>query len=429
MNENFEKIIEEAKKVSLRKEEKTKIREFLLSFIKENPILPKGGVVIKDMGFRLKGQETQSSWSNILVNSFKLVIKPMPLAILLIIAVSGGVSFASGSALPGEPLYPVKINFNEEVRSMLTFSTEAKADFETQRLNKRIEEAEELAIKGKLDSKIRAQIESSFEDHSEQINKEIQKLEAQGNLEASAKINSKFEASLKAHERILEEILEEIDEVRTEIKTNLNPLSLKVKQEAKIASESKVRVGEIISGKVRASEEAKTEAEISAQSRLKAAEKKITESKKFIERAKKLLNQEAVIEAEAKIQAAEDAMLEGKAKIETGDLNGALFSFQEAFSLAQEAKVLAKARTDLRINIRLESRDDRQNNRVEENNQNNREENLDNGRNDTENDQNQNQDNGQNKNQDGSGDSDSSIDIEIDSEIKVNPDGKIKLNL
>jgi tetratricopeptide (TPR) repeat protein len=331
MTGKFEKLIEEAKRVSLEKEEKDEIRNFLLS-------------VIKASGPRLKGQDS--------LFLFRFLFKPVPLVILFALIFSGGVSFASESALPGDFLYPVKINFVEEVRSAFTFSTEAKADFEARRLNKRIEEAEKLSVENRLNSKAKDQIQSSFERSSERVGRKVKKLETDGDFEASAKVNSEFEASLKAHDNILDKILDDADEIQVEIKTNLIPFSQRVKKEAKIAKDSKARAEDIIFERVRSDEKAKAEAEISAKTRFEAAENKIAESKKYIERAKKSVGQEAVFEAEAKILAAENAVLKGRTDMESGDFSEAMLFFQEAFSLAQEAKVLAKAKKDLKIKIK-----------------------------------------------------------------------------
>lgn len=86
------------------------------------------------------------------------------LASFLIIIMSGGtIVFAAEKSLPGEILYPIKTNINENVvRIISTNSQLSKAQFEAQILEKRLIEAEKLEtkelLKEPLKEKIREEI-------------------------------------------------------------------------------------------------------------------------------------------------------------------------------------------------------------------------------------------------------------------------------
>ncbi len=89
-------------------------------------------------------------------------------AILLLIA-TGGVAQAAEGSLPGDALYAVKVKVNEPIRGALSFSASAKAEWETKKLERRLEEAEELILEGRFDGEALAEMEKridrNFEDH------------------------------------------------------------------------------------------------------------------------------------------------------------------------------------------------------------------------------------------------------------------------
>ena len=70
----------------------------------------------------------QTQWHTFFVSTR---IRAASIAILIFILATGGVTFAAESALPGDILYPVKIQVNENVaRVIKSASPAAKAEFE-----------------------------------------------------------------------------------------------------------------------------------------------------------------------------------------------------------------------------------------------------------------------------------------------------------
>ena len=76
-------------------------------------------------------------------------------------------------AVPGDVLYPVKVQFNEELRSSLALSPYQKVAWETTRLERRIAEARLLANEGKLTPEVEAEVVEAVKVHSEAAQKEI----------------------------------------------------------------------------------------------------------------------------------------------------------------------------------------------------------------------------------------------------------------
>lgn len=78
---------------------------------------------------------------------------------------SGGVSYAAEGSLPGDALYPVKININEEVRSSLAIGARADAEFARKQLERRAGEAETLEKENRLSGEEKASLILSTEAH------------------------------------------------------------------------------------------------------------------------------------------------------------------------------------------------------------------------------------------------------------------------
>jgi hypothetical protein len=107
------------------------------------------------------------------------------LAILIVLSTSS-VSFAAEKALPGDILYPIKVNINESVRSAFTVNPEAKAKWESDKIFRRVEEAETLAAQGKFDEASLLEVENLIDAHFENF------------TALSSKTNTKSEASAKS---------------------------------------------------------------------------------------------------------------------------------------------------------------------------------------------------------------------------------------
>ena len=130
----------------------------------------------------------------------------MMVGLLIAIMATFGTGAAAEHALPGDLLYPVKIGVNEEVRSVLAFSEDAKAEWELLRSERRLEEAEQLAASNRFTSETRAKVEANFDRHAEKVNERIEKFENEGKTDAAANLSSNFEVSLKTHEQILSKL-------------------------------------------------------------------------------------------------------------------------------------------------------------------------------------------------------------------------------
>lgn len=126
----------------------------------------------------------------------------MPIVLILALLLSGSVSVAANNTVPGDILYPIKVNVNEQLHSAVSFSNESKAAFEAERANRRLVEAEQLAAQGKLTAEVAADLNARFVEESDASRAYLADVEKE-NPEAAAKISANLEAALGTHEQAL----------------------------------------------------------------------------------------------------------------------------------------------------------------------------------------------------------------------------------
>ena len=87
----------------------------------------------------------------------------------LLVTIGGTISGVAASSLPGQTLYGVKVNVNEELTLLLQPSDTDRLTYEIKRAQKRISEAEKLAEQKKLNEKNTAIIEKNIKGHADKI--------------------------------------------------------------------------------------------------------------------------------------------------------------------------------------------------------------------------------------------------------------------
>ncbi len=89
----------------------------------------------------------------------------MTITLLIALLLGGSVSYAAEGALPGDTLYAVKTEINENIRHALALSPEAEARLEAQLARERLVEAEALKERGELDDDTRVFLKTEYEAH------------------------------------------------------------------------------------------------------------------------------------------------------------------------------------------------------------------------------------------------------------------------
>ena len=159
-SEQFHKA---AQSVSMQASEREALKARVVSYIEYHPVTA-----------------AQKAIPSPLVDSFKVVALPRlwftrftaVVAVFLIMVIP----VLAEQSVPGESLYAVKVRFNEEVRSTLTFNQQERVEWETERLNRRIADARLLASKGELTDEVQAEVAAAVREHTETVKEEIAEL-------------------------------------------------------------------------------------------------------------------------------------------------------------------------------------------------------------------------------------------------------------
>jgi hypothetical protein len=187
-----EQFHKKSQSVTLSATEKQELRERLVSYMEYHP-LPAELKTAQKSPVATKSPIFNDAFKTVSV-PFSLIFKSSAVAAALVLVV---VPFMAEQSVPGDTLYAVKVQFNEEVRSTLTFDSYEKVEWETQRVNRRIAEARLLESEGRLTNEVEAEVAQAVRIHTQNAQKEIEimrELDAEEATIASIEFDSNLEA-------------------------------------------------------------------------------------------------------------------------------------------------------------------------------------------------------------------------------------------
>lgn len=189
MKELLNKLNKEARKVSLRDSEKAAIRSVLL--------------LRMDAPIASSGSFKKSPYWRVIASSIYVSRRAyVPVALAIVLIFGGSVSLVAEGTVPGDPLYSVKTSVNEELKSLIAMSPEAKAQFKAELVNERLVEAEKLAVRGELTQEKKDIIEQNIDKHVDEFTDSVNQITA-ANSQGALDATSDLESTLKAHETVL----------------------------------------------------------------------------------------------------------------------------------------------------------------------------------------------------------------------------------
>lgn len=180
-DDQLKQLKSEISQTRLTKEEKALMRANITRFTEEHPIAP----------------QTPSASPYVYI-SWVRVRTPVVALCAGLLLTGGGVSAAARQALPGDLLYPMKVEVNERVESALALSSEAKAQVEARQAFRRLDEVERLADRGTLTEETNATLRARFEQKADALDKRLAALDESGRADAAAEVHAKVEAGLDA---------------------------------------------------------------------------------------------------------------------------------------------------------------------------------------------------------------------------------------
>lgn len=144
--------------------------------------------------------------------------------VILVIGATGGTSMIAESSIPGDTLYPIKINLNEKFQSFTATTLEEQALIEAGHIEERLSEAEKLSEQNKLDDTRKTQVENLFTQNLQNTINKLKTIDESGNPKNAKNIKIKIEDSLKKHKTVVDKILE--DKKNTTSKSQMKKASL-----------------------------------------------------------------------------------------------------------------------------------------------------------------------------------------------------------
>ncbi len=195
--------------------------------------------VLNEINIFIKQNPTKTPWyttlENKIISPFQdgLLLHHKMLAsafvIIILVSATGGTSIAARYSVPGDILYPVKINLNEKMGTFTAVSPEAKATVEAQHINERLSEAEKLSTENKLSETIKTQLESKFSLDLQNTMAHVEKLNSNGDSKKADQVKADIEKSLQKHKEMVDKILENS---RSRSGRSLQKTSTKMRPEA-----------------------------------------------------------------------------------------------------------------------------------------------------------------------------------------------------
>ncbi len=281
-----------------------------------------------------------------------LISRPMFATIVIALALlaGGGTTLAAEGTMPGDLLYPVKVNVNEQIRAALATSAEADAEWDARRTERRLGEAAVLAANGRLDGTLETKLSERFEKHTQRAQERIEELEEAGKTEEAARLSSRLEIALKTHEQVLEDIAERKDEIRVHLQPLLERMKERAEENKNVREQIEAGVDARVGG---LDEDAEVRVTAAAEGHIKAADNKIVEAKRFIIAKKEELGAEATARAEAHLEQAEKVLVDAKAAFDADEFAKAFVLAGKAHRMAQEAKLFVQVKTELDIDVNV----------------------------------------------------------------------------
>lgn len=239
INKKLENLISDLKGIRMSSKEKTDIYTRALSVIDAR----EAARISMHTSMHMAKKPVKTTWVNIW-NVYIMERKFMPtLVFVAILLTTGGTSIAAENSLPGESLYPLKINVNEQLQALTAFTPEAKAKVASDAANQRLKEAVILSKRGQLNDGTKEILEQQIMKNAGEIKNQVASLVSTNNLKTAQSVTVNFESSLKTHALILAKL--SADETLASSSTNststIGSLLVTVKDE--LATTTVARVG------------------------------------------------------------------------------------------------------------------------------------------------------------------------------------------
>ncbi|PIR38354.1 MAG: hypothetical protein COV34_01980 [Candidatus Zambryskibacteria bacterium CG10_big_fil_rev_8_21_14_0_10_42_12] len=282
-----------------------------------------------------------------LLSNFSVIVfmrkHTTPMIAGLLIIAFGATTTAAEGALPGDFLYPIKVNVNESIGDALAVTSRSQAEWDVRVAERRIEEAVTLAAQGALTLEIQEEIKEQFEKHVKKADALFIRIADDGDVDDVIRGRTDVEAKLKAHSELLIEASQIVDKTDSDISEILNSVGSQVTTaiEAREKAESKILT------------QKKDVIKESVEEKMRLAEKKIKSAQKIIDKKIDGDNGDDYVKVSEKFQSAQNYFELGKEAFDNEDYDVAFSELQKAISTAQEAETYTSGLEVINLNKKL----------------------------------------------------------------------------
>ncbi len=173
-----EQFNKQANHIKLSSAEQHDLRDRLVTYMEYHPMPKKHGVPTTNHAPLSVSQESGWRWSFGSWYARTAVGSSLVLVLLF-------VPMLAERSMPGDILYSVKVGFNEEVRSSIARSPYQRIEWETERINRRLVEAQVLAREGRLTEEREERVAEAVRTHSNSARASIERLRAENEDDAA----------------------------------------------------------------------------------------------------------------------------------------------------------------------------------------------------------------------------------------------------
>jgi hypothetical protein len=332
MEDNIKNSFKFLQSEKLTDNERIRMKNVLLSVMAEHPLQSTAVVVPRHERF-LSYFDSES-------------LRPVGFAFALVLVVGIGTSYAAETALPGDPLYAIKVGITEPIQGVLAVSPVARAEWDTELLSRRLEEAATLAAKGNLSDDARSKIETQLAIKAQDVNNSVDRLKSRDDgAVAAASVESDLEASLVGHERVLTGISVDLPKQAPAIA----PLLHKVRAQAESTNAKRKASERNVATKSESTVKA------AATNQQKNARNKVRQVRTLA--ASGHLQASTTAEASSSAQEIEQVIEQAEQKLNEGKYGEALNAFQATIRAAKAVEVNLDAEN--RLSDDIEANEDR----------------------------------------------------------------------
>ncbi len=342
MEDFLKKIAKKHRTISLTDRERINMRNNLAIFIDEHPA--QAPFLVR--AYSYSSQVLDMFSSRRALAGYRLVA--MSLVVVLVAGV--GTTYAAVSALPGDPLYGIKINVAEPVEHVLSASNESQAQWDVTLANRRLEEAEKLAAAGTLTAQNAQIVQTQLAAVTQNLNASVATVTSATTVATTSAATSSptqvaaiaqasdaqsdLEASLSAHVQVLNAL------ARTSptIQNSIAPLVATVRAQAASARVARIAALSALGT------DATSSFGVAIHNQMQAAESQLNVVSDLIGTAS--TNASDTVQVALEASTTQRAIDAGESSLAQGDLKQAFQAFQAMTRGTRRAQIAAQAQAD-----------------------------------------------------------------------------------